>query len=78
MGCREREEPRVPPEFLAYVTACQVVPFTEKEEDQGCRARVHSEHSRSEVMVMLVSRGVERAGDMRQENRNQVWAGYMH
>lgn len=66
------------PQFLACVTACQVVPFTEKEEDQRCRARVHSEHSRSGVMVRLVSRGVERAGDMRQENRNQVWAGDTH
>lgn len=54
------------------------MPYTEKEEDQGCGARFHSEHSRSEVMVRHVNRGMEMAGNMKQENRNQVWTGDMH
>lgn len=40
------------------------MPYTEKEEDQGCGARFHSEHSRSEVMVRHVNRGMEMAGNI--------------
>lgn len=50
------------------------LPFTEEVEDHG-RRTVHSGHCRSKVMAWHVSRGVERAGDMKQKRRHQVWAG---
>ena len=44
------------------------LPFTEEVEDYGYRT-LHSGHCRSKVMAWHVSRGVERAGDMKREKQ---------
>ena len=38
----------------------------------GLQSTVHSEHGTSEVMAGHVSRGVKRAGDMRQEKQEST------
>lgn len=79
LGCRERKNQGIPLEFWTeQLVAKRCVSFTEKREDKGRRMRVHWEHGKSKVMIRHVSRGVERARDMRPESRNQVWDGDIH